>query len=283
MKRVALGRGLDSLIPSGESTVKNDIVEIEISSIRTNRHQPRKHFDEQKLKELADSIRQKGLIQPIVVRRVDDNYELIIGERRLRAAKYLNMESIATIVYDEVTKRDVMELALIENIQRENLNPIEEAEAFQVLLRECGLSQEELASQVGKDRSSIANSLRLLTLPDRVRFMVIEGKLTAGAARVILAVPGEKEKLELAEKTIKEGYSVRELERIVYGDNHRRSTRRAAIKSPHLLSIEERLKRKLQTKVFITPRKKGGRIIIEYFNTDGLTRILEELSITENR
>jgi ParB family chromosome partitioning protein len=148
------------------------------------------------------------------------------------------------------------------------------------LLQECGLSQEELASQIGKDRSSVANSLRLLTLPDKVRIMIIEGKLSAGAARVILAVPGEKEKLELAEKAIKEGYSVRELEKKVYG--RRRSARRNVVKSPHLLSIEERLKGKLQTKVFITPRKMGGRIIIEYYSTDSLTRILEELNITES-
>ena len=193
MKRVALGRGLDSLIPPGESSEKNEIIEIEISRIKTNRHQPRKRFDEAKLKELAESIRQKGLIQPIIVRRSENDYELIVGERRLRAAQYLNLANIDAIVYDEVTKRDVIEMALIENIQRENLNPIEEAEAFKVLLQECGLSQEELASQVGKDRSSVANSLRLLTLPDKVRLMVIEGKLSAGAARVILAVPGEKE------------------------------------------------------------------------------------------
>ena len=281
MKRVALGRGLDALIPAGNEQSKNDIFEIELARIKTNPNQPRKYFDDDKLKELAESIKQKGLIQPVIVRREGEDYELIIGERRLRAVKYLNLEKVPALVYDQVTRRDIMELALIENIQRENLNPIEEAEAFRVLLQEYGLSQEDLASQVGKDRSSIANALRLLTLPQKVRHMVVERKLSAGAARVILAVPGEKEKIELAEKAIKEGYSVRELEKIVYGDGKKRSARRMVVKSPHLLSIEEGLKKRLQTKVAITPRKKGGRITIDYYDNDGLSRILERLNYLE--
>lgn len=281
MKRLALGRGLDALIPASDAQSRNDIFEIELSRIKTNPNQPRKYFDDNKLKELAESIKQKGLIQPVIVRREGEDYELIIGERRLRAVKYLNLDRVPALVYDQVTKREIMELALIENIQRENLNPIEEAEAFRVLLQEYGLSQEDLAMQIGKDRSSIANSLRLLTLPQKVRHMVIEKRLSAGAARVILAVPGEKEKIELAEKAIKEGYSVRELEKIVYGDGKKRSAHRAAVKSPHLLSIEEGLKKKLQTKVAITPRRRGGRIVIDYFDNDSLSRILERLNYLE--
>jgi len=281
MKRVALGRGLDALLPSGETIEKKEILEIDVSRIKPNRLQPRKHFDDESIKELAESIRHKGFIQPVVVSRSGDDFELIIGERRYRAAQTLNMEKIPAIIYNEVTKRDIIEMALIENIQRENLNPIDEAEAFQVLLRECGLSQEELGSQVGRDRSSIANSLRLLTLPEKVKRLVIESKLSAGAARVILAVPGEKEKLALAEKAVRERYSVRELEKLVYGESRKRSARRAPLKSPHLLSIEDRLRNKLQTKVSINPRKKGGRIVIEYYDNTSLTRILEELKVTE--
>jgi ParB family chromosome partitioning protein len=283
MKRIALGRGLESLIPVADSEVGGSVAEIEVSRISTNRYQPRKHFDEEKLKELAESIRQKGFIQPVVVRRSEnDAFELIVGERRLRAAQYLMLEKIPAIIHDEITKLEVIEMTLIENIQRENLNPLEEAEAYRMLLQECGLSQEDLAGQVGKNRSSIANSLRLLTLPERIKQLVIDGKLSAGAARVILAIPGEKEKLEIAEKTIKKGLSVRELERMVYGESKNRSNRRLIVKSPHLLSIEDKLKGRLQTKVYITPRKKGGRIVIEYYNTEGLTRILEELKVTEN-
>jgi ParB family chromosome partitioning protein len=282
MKRVALGRGLDALIPSNVASGQKDIHEIEIGRIKSNPDQPRKMFDEGKIGELAQSIQEKGLIQPVVVRKSGDGFELIVGERRLRALQQLQLEVIPAIVYDQLSKRETMEMALIENLQREDLNPIEEAEAFRVLLQEYGLSQEDLAARVGKDRSSIANSLRLLTLPEKVRHYVLEKKLSAGAARVILAVPGEKEKIELAEKAIRENYSVRELEKIVYGDGKKRVGRRSVVKSPHLLSIEESLKRHLQTKVLITPRKKGGRIIIDYYGNDGLTRILEKLNLLES-
>jgi ParB family chromosome partitioning protein len=282
MKRVALGRGLEALLPATKPITDKEITEVEVGRIRPNRYQPRKQFDDSKIAELAESIRQRGFIQPVVVTRLDDGFELIVGERRHRAATLLNFEKIPAIVYDEITRQDMMEMALIENLQRENLNPIEEAEAFQQLVQSCGLSQEELARKVGKDRSSVANSLRLLTLPEKVSRMVVEGKLSAGAARVILAVPGDKEKIDLAEKAVREEYSVRDLERIVYGESRKRLSRRAAMKSPHLQSIEERLKSKLQTKVSITPRKKGGRIIIEYYNNTGLTRILEELKVVED-
>ena len=279
MKRIALGRGLDALIPAGLAGEKNEIYQIDIVRIKPGNHQPRKEFNEAKIKELAESISQKGLLQPVVVRQVGDFYELIIGERRWRAAQYLGLDKMPAIVYEELSKQQMMEMALIENIQREDLNAIEEAEAYLVLLQECGLAQESLARQVGKDRSSIANSLRLLTLPEKVRHMVIEGRLSPGAARVILAVPGEKEKIDLADKAVTEGYSVRELEKIVYGSAGRRKPRRAAIKSAHLLSIEENLKKKLQTKVNILPRKKGGRIIIEYYNSESLGRIIEMFQV----
>ena len=281
MKRVALGRGLDALIPSAETADKREIAEVDIAKIRANPNQPRKRFDDNGIGELAQSIREKGLIQPIVLRKNEEGYELVVGERRLRAVQSLGLETIPAIIYDQITRQETMELALIENIQREDLNPIEEAGAYRVLLQEYGLSQEDLAAQIGRDRSSIANSLRLLTLPEKVRHYVEENKLSAGAARVILAVPGEKEKIELAEKAIKERYSVRELEKIVYGDGRKKISRRMIVKSPHLMSIENELKRRLQTKVAIVPKRKGGRILIEYFDNDSLTRIIEKLNLTE--
>jgi ParB family chromosome partitioning protein len=282
MKRLALGRGLDALIPSADLELekKNYIMEIELSRIKQGSHQPRKNFNDEKIKELAETIHQKGLIQPIILKRTGENFELVVGERRLRAAKYLKLKKISAVVYDDISKQETMELALIENIQRENLNPIEEAEAYRVLLQEYGLTQSDLASRTGKDRSSIANYLRLLTLPDKVRHMVGEGKLPAGAARVILAVPGEKEKIELAERTIKKGYSVRELEKIVYGNGKKRLRRKATIKSPFLLSIEEELKSRFRTKISIVPKKKGGRIIIEYYDNESLSRIIDELKVS---
>lgn len=282
MKRIALGRGLDALLPTSKPGEDKEIAEIETNRIRPNRYQPRKQFNDDKITELAESVKEKGFLQPIVVTRIDNGFELVIGERRYRAAKMLKLENIPAIVYDTITRQDMMEMALIENLQRENLNPIEEAQAYQQLLQECSLSQEQLALHVGKGRSNVANSLRLLTLPDKIQRMVIDGKLSAGAARVILAVPGEIEKIKLAEKAISEGYSVRELEKLVYGDSRRRSARRTPVKSSLLLSIEDKLKSKFQTKVSITPLKKGGRIVIEYYNNNGLTRILEELKLSES-
>jgi len=283
MKRVALGRGLDALIPGAEPLIekedRKDIFDIEISRIRPNPYQPRRMFNESKIAELAESIRQKGLIQPLVLRRAGDDYEIVVGERRFRAAQALGLEKIPAIVYEEVSKQEMMELALVENIQRESLNPMEEAEAYRILIQECGITQTEVADRVGKDRSSIANTLRLLGLPERVRRMVADESLSEGHARVILAAPGEKEKIELALKAVKEALSVRDLERLVYGQPHRSRRSAKATLSAELAAIEEAFKKKLRTKVTIKPLAKGGRIAIEYYDDESLSRILDELSI----
>jgi ParB family transcriptional regulator, chromosome partitioning protein len=283
MKRVALGRGLDALIPGAEPVIekddRKDIFDIELNRIKPNPYQPRRNFNEAKIVELTESIRQKGLIQPLVLRRSGEDYELVVGERRFRAAQRLQLEKIPAIVYEEVSKQEMMELALVENIQRESLNPMEEAEAYRILIQECGITQTDVADRVGKDRSSIANTLRLLGLPERVRQLVAEERLSEGAARVILAAPGEKEKIELALKAVKEALSVRDLEHLVYGQQQksRRSSRR--VLSAELSAIEEAFKKKLRTKVTLKPLVKGGRITIEYFDDDSLSRILDELSI----
>jgi len=282
MKRLALGRGLDALIPvveqPAESGVDHPVVDIEISRIRPNPYQPRKTFAEDKIKELADSIKQKGLVQPLVVRRAGADFELIVGERRLRAAHYLQMEKLPAIVFDEVSKRDVMELALIENIQRENLNPLEEAEAYRTLIQECGITQNELAERIGRDRSSVSNTLRLLSLPEKIKGYLAGGRLSEGAARVILAVPGEKEKIELADKAVSGKLSVRELEQIVYGK------KRAVALPPtppdrQMQPIEDALRRLLGTKVTIRPKRRGGKIVIEYYDNEGLSRIIDMLRL----
>ena len=283
MKRVALGRGLDALIPGAEPIIekedRKDIFDIEIARIRPNPYQPRRIFNEIKIAELAESIKQKGLIQPLVLRRFGDDYEIVVGERRFRAALTLGLEKIPAIVYEEVSKQEMMELALVENIQRESLNPMEEAEAYRILIQECGITQTDVADRVGKDRSSIANTLRLLGLPEKVRQMVADESLSEGHARVILAAPGEKEKIELAMKAVREALSVRDLERLVYGQPHksRHSSKRNL--SAELAAIEEAFKKKLRTKVTLKPLAKGGRITIEYFDDDSLSRILDELSI----
>jgi ParB family chromosome partitioning protein len=283
MKRVALGRGLDALIPGAESLIekedRKDIFDIEISRIRPNPYQPRRIFNEQKIAELAESIKQKGLIQPLVLRRAGDDYEIVVGERRFRAAQALGLEKIPAIVYEEVSKQEMMELALVENIQRESLNPMEEAEAYRILIQECGITQTEVADRVGKDRSSIANTLRLLGLPEKVRQMVADESLSEGHARVILAAPGEKEKIELALKAVKEALSVRDLESLVYGQPHRNRRSGKAILSAELAAIEEAFKKKLRTKVTIKTLAKGGRIAIEYYDDESLSRILDELRI----
>lgn len=283
MKRVALGRGLDALIPGAEPLIekedRKDIFDIEISRIKPNPYQPRRMFNETKIAELAESIKQKGLIQPLVLRRAGDDYEIVVGERRFRAAQALGLEKVPAIVYEEVSKQEMMELALVENIQRESLNPMEEAEAYRILIQECGITQTEVADRVGKDRSSIANTLRLLGLPERVRQMVADESLSEGHARVILAAPGEKEKIELALKAVKEALSVRDLESLVYGKPHRIRRSAKAVLSAELAAIEEAFKKKLRTKVTIKPLAKGGRIAIEYYDDESLSRILDELSI----
>ncbi|NLI15965.1 MAG: ParB/RepB/Spo0J family partition protein [candidate division Zixibacteria bacterium] len=286
MKRVALGRGLDALIPGAEPVIekddRKDIFDIEITRIKPNPYQPRRKFDDAKIAELAESIKQKGLIQPIVLRRFGDDYEVVVGERRLRAAQSLGLEKIPAIVYEEVSKQEMMELALVENIQRESLNPIEEAEAYRILIQECGITQTEVADRVGKDRSSIANTIRLLGLPEKLRQMVADETISEGHARVILAVPGEKEKIELALKAVKEGLSVRDLEHIVYGQPRKTRRQQKKILSAELSAVEEAFKKKLRTKVTIKPLAKGGRITIEYFDDDSLSRILDELKIFDN-
>jgi ParB family chromosome partitioning protein len=290
MKRLALGRGLEALIPDASAAEEKDVTidtsssklhAIPLERINPGPFQPRHTFDPAGLAELAESIKERGMIQPIVVRAVDGAFELVAGERRLRAVERLGWESIPSLVLDNVDNEAVMEIALIENLQREDLNPIEEASAFQRLMSECSLSQAEVAARVGKDRSSVANSLRLLSLPEKIQGMLIEGSITSGHARALLAVAGDSEKISLATKVSREDLSVRQLEKIVYKEGRAGRIRKPKARPAEIAAIEESLKRKLGTKVIITRKRKGGKITIEYYSDDELNRLLEFFGVVE--
>jgi ParB family chromosome partitioning protein len=290
MKRLALGRGLEALIPDATAgdekdvtidTSSNQVRAIPLEQIKPGPFQPRRTFDPAGLAELAESIKERGMIQPIVVRAVDDTFELVAGERRLRAVEKLGWESIPSLVLDAIDNEAAMEIALIENLQREDLNPVEEASAFNRLMTECNLSQADVAARVGKDRSSVANSLRLLSLPEKIKEMLIEGSLTSGHARALLALPGDSEKIEMAARVAKEDLSVRQLEKIVYRDDKTIRARKPKPRPAQIASIEESLKRKLGTRVSITQKRKGGKITIEYYSDDELNRLLELFGVME--
>lgn len=283
MKRV-LGKGLEALIPTADtgepksavetSTSTNDIHEIPIAKVKPSPFQPRVTFDPARLSELAQSISTRGVIQPIAVRARDGGYELIVGERRLRAMELLGRTMIPAIVYDILSNEEAMELTLIENIQRENLNPIEEASAYHRLLTEFNLSQADLAARVGKERSSISNAIRLLSLPSEIQELISGGKISAGHARALLTLATDSEKITMAQRVVAQEMSVRDLEKLVYADKPTRRTSRIRLRSAQVQALEEELKKKLGTKVMLTQRKKGGRITIEYYSNDELERLL---------
>ncbi len=279
-KRKVLGKGLSALIPDAAVTAdggSGNLISITIDEIAPNRFQPRRAFDDVKIEELAASIRGNGIIQPLIVRESDEGYELIAGERRLRAAKLAGLSSVPAVIRD-VTDGEALELALIENIQRENLNPIEEAQAYQRLIEEFSLTQEEMAQKVGRDRTTITNSLRLLTLPQAVRRDLAAGDLTSGHGRALLVLADERQILIAREKFIAKGMSVREAEayvkRVKEGTGPERE--KAAL-DPAILDIEEDLTRTLGTKVRIVTKGAGGSIVIEYYSEQELDRLAEIL------
>jgi ParB family chromosome partitioning protein len=293
-KRQALGKGLGALIPqktngagsltepSGEK--KRGVLSVPIEEVRPNRQQPRKTFDDATLLELADSIKEHGLMQPILVRRHGSAFEIIAGERRWRACQKAGLKEIDVIVKD-LAEAEVFEWALIENIQREDLNPIEEAEAYKRLLESSGVTQEQLATRVAKDRSTIANALRLLKLPDEVRRQVIAGAISMGHARALLALESPDDMVKMAREVVKKGLSVREVERLV------RATRKATDdpkpeEDPfaHLPGgrvavkrVTDDLIRSLGTKVRIVPQGAKGKIEIDFASPDELDRLIAQL------
>jgi ParB family chromosome partitioning protein len=280
MNRQALGRGLKALIPQAEESRGDEIRQIPVSAIQPNPYQPRRDFDEEGLQELAGSISEKGVLQPITVRDMDQGFQLVAGERRWRAAQIAGLREIPALIR-ELSDREVMEIALIENLQREDLNPIEEAEAYQVLMREFELTQEQVAKAVGKGRPTIANRLRLLRLPEIVRRWVSGGELSPGHAKVLLMLDEERA-IELGRRSVDEGWSVRQLEEYLQTKKTEtaRSTRspRLVQESPLLREVEERLEGVLGTKVKIKDRQGKGKIEVEYYSTEELNRILETIA-----
>ena len=279
-KRKVLGKGLSALIPDAAVTTDGgggNLVSITVDEISPNRFQPRRDFDDGKIEELAASIKEKGIIQPLIVRETDEGFELIAGERRLRAAKLAGLSSVPAVIRD-VADAEALELALIENIQRENLNPIEEAQAYYRLIEEFSLTQEEMAQKVGRDRTTITNSLRLLTLPEIVRRDLAAGVLTSGHGRALLALADERQILMAREKFIAKGISVREAEalvkRIKEGEGPGKEKQEV---DTAILDIEEDLTRTLGTKVRIVPKGVGGSIVIEYYSEQELDRLTEIL------
>ncbi|MBN2190715.1 MAG: ParB/RepB/Spo0J family partition protein [Candidatus Aureabacteria bacterium] len=275
MAKKALGKGLGAIIQHPAET-SEQVVNIPVEKIKANVYQPRRKFDQKRFEELVDSIKEKGILNPITVRKAGDGYELIAGERRYRAAKQLNMDKIFAIV-KIANNEESLELALIENLQREDLNPIEEADGYKKLMDSFGLTQELVAQKVGKNRASVANILRLLSLPLKLRKYLEDGSLTLGHAKVILGIKNPQRQLETGEKAVREGMSVRQLEVFI---NEKAQPGIAKVKiskeSPsHIKDLENRLREALKTKVKIKDRKNKGRIEIEYYSLDELDRILE--------
>ncbi len=275
MSRQALGKGLRSLIPETEITRRNQIAQIELDKITANPFQPRKQFDQEKLEQLAESIRQHGVLEPIIVRSVAAGYEIVVGERRWRACLLAGEVKIPAIIKD-FSDRQMTEMALIENLQREDLNAIEEAEGYQILADEFSLTQEEIAQSVGKKRSSVANALRLLNLDSQVKRLVAEGQLSRGHAKVLLAVDNIKERQVYAARVIKDGLSVRELEKMIKNGLRKRKTKtKDKILDPEVRMLEEELQRVLGTKVRLAYQDGKGKIEIEYYSDEELERILD--------
>jgi len=289
-KRKALGKGLGALIPSRSQAERSGrasgmptsatVFECPVGELFPNEEQPRQGFDENKLGELTESVKTRGVIHPLIVRRHNGRFQIVAGERRWRAAKLAGLDRVPVIV-KELTDSEGLELALIENIQREDLNPIEEAEAYRQLIDEHGLTQEELSKKVGKQRSSVANLLRLLKLPAEVRRFLLTGEIHMGHARAILGLASSRAQSALARRVVAQNLSVRECEELVRkGPRHSKGqgkkTRRDAY-SPSEYRLIESLQRSLGTKVDLKRSKKGGKLIITYYSNEELQRIIETI------
>lgn len=288
-KKMGLGKGLDSMIPpkatsrATKDSLKNESqisktgeTILKINEVEPNKKQPRKFFNEEALQELSESIKQHGIVQPLVVAKKDDYYEIIAGERRWRAAKLAGLKEVPVVIKD-YSPQEIMEVALIENIQREDLNPVEEARAYENLIKEYNLKQEELAQRVSKSRSAITNSLRLLNLSDEVLDMLMEETISSGHARALLALKDKDQQLQVAEKIISDKLSVREIEKIVKTiNNPAKKTQKKELKNDFVYrDIEEQLKQTIGTKVRINRKSEDkGKIEIEYYSQDELEKIV---------
>ena len=286
MKDKRLGRGISALIPEypDDTELVYRIAEIEVGKISGNPHQPRQKFDVEGMSELMQSIKTKGIIQPVTVRKAGDGFEIIAGERRLRASQMLGLKTIPAYVIPVETDEDMLEMALVENLQREDLNPIEEAEAYRMLSNTFELSHEEIADRVGKNRSTVTNSLRLLNLPESIQNELREGVLSSGHARTILAVDSTDIQKKLWKRIKKDGLSVRAVEELVKkSDNEKGSTKEQKTKtvSATIKNAEDHIMHVLGTKVRIKGDENKGSVEIEFYSKEDLSRLLELFDILE--
>ncbi|MFA4016085.1 MAG: hypothetical protein RUDDFDWM_001186 [Candidatus Fervidibacterota bacterium] len=283
MRKRGLGRGLDALIPPASGEVweagmgaSSNIVEIEVDRIKPNPFQPRHKMDQKALQELADSIRVHGILQPVVVRQVEDGYQLVTGERRWRAAMLAGMKKLPAVIR-QCDDQEMIEFALIENLQREDINPIEEAEAYFQLARRFGMTQEEIAARVGKSRAAVANTMRLLQLPEPIKEAIRNGELSEGHGRALLALEEEQKMLHAFSLVQRHNLSVRQTEELVQRlkTKEQRAQKKRHELDPNLLSLQEEMQRQLQMRVRIKPGRKGGTIEIRYLTDEDLQRFVE--------
>ena len=284
-KKFTLGKGLSALIPeeSEEIIEENNKILISINKIKSDEEQPRKLFDSEKIAELAESIKTHGIIQPLILRKyMEDQYIIVAGERRWRAAKMAGLKEIPAIIM-ELSDRDILEISLIENIQRQDLNPIEEALAYRKLLNDFNITQEELSKRIGKSRVAIANTMRLTNLDERVQQYIIESIITEGHGRVLLAISDKQKQYELAQQVIDEKLSVRELERLIKRFNEEEEKEKVIWSNNELNPYYKEIKNQLQnyfgTKVNISNKKNKGKIEIEYYSEEDLQRILDIINM----
>ncbi|HKH43349.1 MAG TPA: ParB/RepB/Spo0J family partition protein [Thermoanaerobaculia bacterium] len=280
-KKRGLGRGLDALLQKEEAPPPGPIQTLPVGSLRPNRFQPRTHFDETAIEELAESIRAQGVIQPLVVARdlQGEGYVIVAGERRWRASRRAGLENVPVVVREVADDRELLELALVENLQRSDLNPLEEAEAYQALQEKFSLSQEDIATRVGKARTTVTNALRLLRLPEEVRDLLRAGHLSAGQARPLLGLATSEDQITLAERAVREGLSARDMERLtgeprVAANPKKKPARTVEV---HTAAAQEKLTRRLQTKVEIRRRGKGGLLQISFHSEEELMRLYDVL------
>ncbi len=291
-KRHGLGRGLDALIPDTKmesaevalpEEIKNSVMELDIARVEPDRNQPRKTFDEDELEELADSIKEKGILIPLLVRPQEDYYQIIAGERRWRAARKAGLKKVPVIIRDDMTDQEVVEVQLIENIQRADLNAIDEALAYKRLIEEFGMTQDQVADRVSKSRTTITNSLRLLKLDPRVQKMLIEDIISSGHARTLIPIEDPEKQYEYAQKALDEKWSVRDAEKEVKKLLSNSPSKKGKTKLSDSLSavyadVENDLKNRLGTKVSIMPKdEKSGKVEIEYYSKDELNDLIGKL------
>lgn len=279
-QKKVLGRGLGALIPQRTEPARPmaaGLAQIPIEQIQPNPLQPRKTFNEASIEELARSVREHGIVQPIVVTRAGDRYKIIAGERRFRAAQKAGLTLIPAVIKEMLPDGDALQIALIENIQREDLNPIEEAHAYFQLHDDFGLTQEEISRRVGKERSTVANFLRLLKLPDSVKKLLASGRLSMGHARALLAVDSARKQEQLAERVVRRNLNVRQTEMLASATSPKGGEKKEKEKDVFTRDAEEKLQRALRTKVEIDRRRRGGVIHVRYGSEEELIRVVDDM------